>query len=46
MVKVKLKNGTFVTLDKGSKEEGSFYIDGLLQRNLDSTKKIIRNDWD
>jgi len=36
----------FVTLEKGSKEEGSFYIDGILKTNLDRIKQIVRRDWD
>lgn len=46
MVKLKLVNGKFMELESGSKDPESFYMDGLLKKNLDAVKKIIRNDWD
>jgi len=45
-MKIKLIDGKFVELEKGSKEPGSFYIDGILKRNLDRVKQLIRDDWD
>lgn len=54
MVKVKLiqpdinnlDTWHFTQLEKGSKEEGSFFLEDKLKTNLDSIKKIIRDDWD
>lgn len=48
MVKVKWNEETkdWLTLEAGSKEEGSIYLDGYLKSNLDFIRKDLRDDSD
>ena len=48
MVKLKFSVGDnkWIVLEKGSKEEGSIYLDGRLKIKLDNVKKIMKKEWD